>query len=71
MNIPQILERLFWSAVAAGGGALIGVPLLGVEPWQAAGIAALGALVNGLTQIARYRLSVLPNPGDGLPGLPG
>jgi hypothetical protein len=70
MNLPAILERILWSAVAAGGGALVGVPLLGIEVWQAAGVAALGAVVNGVTQLARYRLSVLPDPGDGLPGLP-
>lgn len=70
MNLPAFLERLVWSAVAAGGGALIGVPLFDISVWEAAAIAGLGAVVNGVTQFARYRLSVLPDPGAGLPGLP-
>lgn len=69
MNIPQTLERLVWTAVAAAGGGLLGGPLLGVAVWQAAGIAALAAVVNFVTLVARERLSILPDPGDGLPGL--
>ena len=69
MNVPQTLERLVWTAVAAAGGGLIGGPLLGVEVWQAAGVAALASVVNYVTLVARKRLSILPDPGDGLPGL--
>lgn len=36
----------------------------------AAAVAGLGALINAVLVIARWRLSVLPNPGEGLPGVP-
>ena len=64
----QFAERLVWTFVSAFGGALVGVNLLGldVNAVQAAAIAGCGAVVNALTQFARWRLSVLPNPGDGL-----
>ena len=68
MNLPQTLERLLWTAVAAGCAGLIGVPLMGLDVWQAAGLSALAAVINYVSLIARYRLSVLPDPGDGLPG---
>lgn len=70
MNIKDTIERLFWTVVAAGGGSLIAGPLLGVSAWQAAGVAGLSAAVNFVTILARKRLSVLPDPGEGLPGLP-
>lgn len=69
--MAQTLERLVWTFVAAAGGALIAPAVFGfdVSALQAAAIAGVGAVVNFLTQLARWRLSVLPNPGDGLPGL--
>jgi hypothetical protein len=69
VNVAQTLERLVWTAVAAAGAWLIGVPLLGLDVWQAAGLSALAAVVNYVTLVARSRLAVLPDPGDGLPGL--
>lgn len=69
MKIPQVLERIVWTFVAAVGGGLLGGPLLGVSAWQAAGVAGLAAAVNTVTIYARKRLSILPDPGDGLPGL--
>jgi hypothetical protein len=69
VNVAQTLERLVWTAVAAAGAGLIGVPLLGLDVWQAAGLSALAAVVNYVTLVARSRLAVLPDPGDGLPGL--
>lgn len=72
MNIANTLERIVWTFVAAAGGALIAPAIFDfdVTAWQAAAIAGVGAVVNFLTQLARWRLSVLPNPGDGLPGMP-
>lgn len=69
----QFAERLVWTFVAAAGGALVAPALFGfdVAVWQAAAIAGCGAVVNALTQFARWRLSVLPNPGDGLVKAPG
>lgn len=72
MNIPATLERLFWTFVAAAGGALIAPALFSIDvsALQAALIAGTAAVVNFVTVLARYRLSVLPDPGAGLPGLP-
>ena len=38
---------------------------------QVAAIAGLSAVVNAVTQLARWRLSVLPSPGEGLIRPPG
>ena len=72
MNFRDTIERLFWTVVAAFLGALAAGPVLSVEldALEAAGVAALGAAVNFLLLVARARLAVLPEPGDGLPGLP-
>ena len=86
MKIRDAAERLFWTFVDAFLGTLVGSPvivavlnstagtaidlsMLGLAA-LAATIAALVAVANALTLIARWRLSVLPNPGAGLPGLP-
>jgi hypothetical protein len=72
MSVPAFLERMVWTFIASAGGALLAPAVFGfdVEVWQAALIAGSAAVVNALTQFARYRLSVLPDPGAGLPGLP-
>jgi len=66
MNLRDTAERLVWTVIAAAGGALVGVPVLGVEYWQAAGVAGLSAAVNYLTLLARHHLDALPDPGQGL-----
>ena len=72
MNVRDFAERLVWTFVAAAGGALIAPAVFGfdVSALEAAAIAGVGAVVNAVTQYARWRLSVLPNPGEGLPGAP-
>lgn len=70
MNLRDTAERLVWTVIAAAGGGLIAGPVLGVTTWQAAGTAALTAAVNFVTIAARKRLTVLPDPGQGLPALP-
>lgn len=70
MKLRDALERIFWTAVAAAGGAVAGAALFDVETWRAAAMAACAAAVDAVLLIARWRLSVLPNPGAGLPGLP-
>ncbi len=69
----QFAERLVWTFVAAAGGALVAPALFGFDmtTLEAAAIAGCGAVVNAVTQFARWRLSVLPNPGDGLVKAPG
>lgn len=86
MTIRDTLERLFWTFVATFLGSLLGAPaLLQILEWTtgdsisldalgaavlAAAIGAAAAALNVLLIFARYRLSILPNPGEGLPGLP-
>lgn len=82
----DLAERVFWSFVSGFLGSLLGVPLVldvieNVAHTQidvstsgamliSATFAGLTAAANVVLVIARWRLSVLPNPGDGLPGLP-
>lgn len=70
--IRDLLERILWTFVAAFLGALTGAAVLSldVSALQAAAMAGLGAVANAVLVFARWRLSVLPNPGEGLPGLP-
>ena len=70
--IRDLAERLFWTFVAAFLGTLTGSAVLdlGLDALQVAALAGLGAVANAVLVIARWRLSVLPNPGEGLPGLP-
>lgn len=74
MNLRDTIERLFWTFVAAFVGALIvgGTGLVGVDldALEAAAFAGGGAVANFILLVARARLKVLPDPGDGLPGLP-
>lgn len=72
MNLRDTLERLLWTFVAAFLGALTGSAVMGLDldALEVAAVAGLGAVFNAVTLIARWRLSVLPNPGAGLPGLP-
>jgi hypothetical protein len=70
VKLAPTLERLFWTAVSAGGASLATGPLFGVSVWQSAGLAAASAAVNFVTLVARKRLSILPDPGEGLPLIP-
>ena len=70
MNLRDTAERLFWTLVAAFLGALTVSDLLDISALQAAIAAAASAGANFLLLVARARLSVLPEPGEGLPGLP-
>lgn len=68
MKIIDALERLLWTFIAAALGSLSGAALFGVAVWKAAALAGLTAVANAVLIFARWRLSVLPNPGNGLPG---
>lgn len=86
MKLRDALERLLWTFVAAFLGALLGSPILLAVVEAAADVAVdlslvqtalvsatlagLIAVANAVLIIARWRLSILPNPGDGVPGLP-
>lgn len=65
----DIAERTFWTAVAAAIGSIGGATILDVEAWKAAVIAAANAVITGVLVFARWRLAILPDPGDGLPGI--
>lgn len=82
----DLAERVFWSFISGFIGSLVGAPVvvdviekvadvnIDISAAQAmlvsATFAGLTAAANVILVIARWRLSVLPNPGDGLPGLP-
>lgn len=70
MNIRDTLERLFWTVVAAFLGSLAFGAVTDLSTIDAAVNAAAAAAVNFLLLVARARLAVLPEPGEGLPGLP-
>lgn len=70
MKFRDTLERLFWTVFAAFLGALSVSGAVDISAFEAGVIAAAGAGVNFLSLVARWRLSVLPEPGEGLPGLP-
>jgi hypothetical protein len=86
MKLRDALERLLWTFVAGFLGALLGSPILVAVIEAAAGVdvdlsllstalvsallAGLIAVANAVLIFARWRLSILPNPGEGAPGLP-
>ncbi len=80
MNVRDFAERLVWTFVSAAIG--VGLATLGASVGGAidvsvlrgalitGGLAGAVAVANAVSQFARWRLSVLPSPGEGLPGLP-
>ena len=73
VRLADLAERLVWTFVAAFTSALVSPPLaqatgmdLSLSALDAAFVAGTTAIVNFLTVIARWRLSVLPDPGAGL-----
>lgn len=63
VRVKDIIERVFWAGVVGALTNLAGVTVLGVEAWKGAVLAGLTAVVNAVIAIARWRLSVLPDPG--------
>ena len=66
----ELTEWVVWTTVVAFLGGLM-APAIGVDisQLQAAAVAALNACLQAVLMIARWRLSVLPQPGAGLPGV--
>lgn len=56
MNTNDIALRLFWTVVAAAGGALVAAKTLDVEAVKAAGFVGLTAAINFITLLARAQL---------------
>ena len=70
MNLRDSAERIFWSVLVAALTNFGSVDFLDIAAWKAAALAGINAAVTFLLLVARTRLSVLPDPGEGLPGLP-
>lgn len=70
MNLRDSAERLAWTLLAAFLGGLSVGEALDISTMDAAVAATATAGVNFLLLVARARLAVLPEPGEGLPGLP-
>lgn len=73
VKVADLAERLVWTFVAAFTSALASPPLaqaagvdLSLSAFDAAFLAGTSAGANFLTVIARWRLSILPDPGAGL-----
>lgn len=68
----DFLERLVWTFVVTTTTTTIGNGILGLdlELWKMAALQGVGAVIQSIVLLARYRLSMLPSPGEGLPGLP-
>jgi len=70
VKLRDFLERLFWTFIVAALANLLGAALLDIEAWKMAAVTGGAAALDALAIFGRYRLSILPNPGQGLPGLP-
>ena len=70
MNWRDTAERFVWTCVSAFLGALTVSSAIGISALQAGAVAAASAGANFLTVIARTRLSVLSDPGEGFGGPP-
>lgn len=73
VRLTDLAERLVWTFVAAFTSALVSPPLaqaagveLSLSAVEAAFLAGTSAVVSFLAVVARWRLSVLPDPGTGL-----
>ena len=70
MNARDTLERLVWTVIAAILTNLSSVALLDIAAWKGAAMAGLNGGMTFILLVARARLATLPDPGEGLPGLP-
>ena len=70
MNLRDLAERVFWTFLVAAVGNTAFANLFDVDQLKAAGMAGTTAVGTAIVVYGRKRLKVLPDPGDGLPGLP-
>jgi hypothetical protein len=73
VRLMDLAERLLWTFVAAFTSALVTPPVaqaagvdLSLSALEAAVLAGTSAVIGFVTVIARWRLSILPDPGSGL-----
>lgn len=64
VNWRDWIERLIWTALTAALTNLAGASLFSIGVWKAAALTAGAAVINGVLGLARYRLSILPTPGE-------
>lgn len=70
VNFRDFAERWVWTVIVAGLGNLAGAALFDVDAWKMSAATGIAAGLQVIATFGRYRLTVLPNPGEGLPGLP-
>lgn len=69
MKIRDFAERLWWTFVVAATANATAAAVFDIDWWQMAAATGVAAVLQAVVVFARWRLSVLPNPGEGLPGL--
>ena len=70
MQVRDFLERLVWTFVVAAAANATAAAVFDIDWWEMAAATGIAAVIQSVVVFARWRLSVLPNPGEGLPGLP-
>jgi hypothetical protein len=68
MDWRDFAERQFWTFVATAGANLTGAAFMDLAPWKAAALVGIASVVQSVTTVARTRLAILPNPGEGFGG---
>lgn len=62
----DMLERLLWTFIVAVLTNFVGVVVIDIEAWKAAVLAGIAAVVQLVVSIGRWRLKVLPDPGQAI-----
>ena len=68
-RIIELAEWVFWVVVVDALVALVEAGLTGRSALEAARSAAVSALVMAILTIGRWRLTVVPEPGAGIPAV--
>lgn len=68
MKWQQVAERIVWTAVQAAIGNVTVAAVFDVAFWKMGLASAAAAALAAVSIVARRRLAILPDPGDGLPG---
>lgn len=69
MKTRDFFERLWWTFVVAAAANATAAAVFDIDWWEMAAATGIAAVIQAVVVFARWRLSVLPNPGEGLPGL--
>jgi hypothetical protein len=63
VRVRDLIERVFWTGVVSVITNIVGALAFGVDAWKAALLSAIAPTLNAVLVVARWRLSVLPDPG--------